>query len=121
LKLVRRNEERHIVLTSRSSGLTMRKMSAQEIKDRYGAFVEAARREPVIHTSHGRPMLVTISIDSARRIPQLRDALEEVALAVDRKERLARLLALGGAGEKIVGVQSVQSLARRSHDFRGHE
>jgi len=47
----------------------MKSMSSKEIKDRYGAFAEAARREPVVHTSHGRPTLVTISIDRARSLP----------------------------------------------------
>lgn len=54
----------------------MRTMSSKQIKDRYGEFVEAARREPILHTSHGRPVLVTLSIDRAREIPQLREMLE---------------------------------------------
>lgn len=99
----------------------MQKMSAKEIKDRYGLFVEAARREPVVHTNHGRPTLVTISIDRALSIPQLRSEIENLALADDRKERAARLLALAGAGVKLVGEQSAQSLAQRSEQFRGHE
>ena len=101
--------------------MTMKTMSAKEIKDRYGVFAEAARREPVVHTNHGRPTLVTISIDRARSIPQLRTDLEGVAQSDDRKDRVARLLALGGAGVKIVGEQSAESLARRSHEFRGNE
>jgi hypothetical protein len=96
-------------------------MSAKEIRDHYGAFVEAARREPVVHTNHGRPTLVTISIDRARTIPQLRADLENASERDDRKDRFARLLALGGSGVKAAGAPSATSLAHRSRDFRGNE
>jgi hypothetical protein len=96
----------------------MKSMSSKEIKDRYGVFAEAARRETVVHTSHGRPTLVTISIDRARTIPGLKEELGGIAEA-DRKEQLARILALGGIGERIVGKQSVNRLRARSRFFRG--
>lgn len=99
----------------------MKTMSAKEIKDRYGLFVEAARREPVIHTNHGRATLVTISIDRARSIPQLRAELDSAALGDDKRVRLTRLIALGGAGVKLVGEQTAESLIQRSGAFRGHE
>ena len=95
-------------------------MSSKEIKDRYGAFVEAARREPVVHTSHGRPTLVTISIDRALRLPGLREELAAPA-DLDRQERLARLLELGGVGVGLVGEQAPERLAARSRAFRGDE
>ena len=101
--------------------MSVKTMSAKEIKDRYGVFAETARREPVVHTNHGRPTLVTISIDRARCIPQLRSVLEGAGLGDDRKDRVARLLALGGAGVKTVGKQSAESIARRSREFRGNE
>lgn len=99
----------------------MKTMSSKEIKDRYGAFAEAARREPVVHTSHGRPTLVTISIDRARSIPQLRGDIEGLAQGDDRQARMARLLALAGAGVKAVGAQPEDDLARRNQEFRGDE
>ncbi len=98
----------------------MKVMSSREIKDRYGAFSETARRESVVHTSHGRPTLVTISIDRARSIPELRDELPGSA-APDRASRLARLLGMGGSGVGIVGVQSAEVIARRIDAFRGNE
>lgn len=98
----------------------MKTMSAKEIKDRYGVFTETARREPVVHTNHGRPTLVTISIDRARSIPQLRDDLEVVA-ATDKKDRILRLLALGGSGVRSQNPQSAEELATRSREFRGNE
>jgi hypothetical protein len=55
----------------------MKTMTSKEIKDHYGAFTEAVRREPVVHTSHGRPTLVSISIDLARSIPELQTELGE--------------------------------------------
>jgi len=98
----------------------MKSMSSKEIKDRYGVFVEAARREPVVHTSHGRATLVTISIDRARSLPGLREELAAPA-DVDRQERLARLLDMGGVGVGLVGEQTPEQLATRSRAFRGDD
>jgi hypothetical protein len=96
----------------------MKSMSSKEIKDRYGAFTEAARRETVVHTSHGRPTLLTNSIDRARAIPELREELGGTG-GTDRKEQLARILAMAGVGESIVGKQSASRLRARSRFFRG--
>jgi hypothetical protein len=95
-------------------------MSSKAIKDHYGEFVEAARREPVIHTNHGRQTLVTISIERAREIPELRDALGKDDLET-RQSKLSRLLALAGAGARLVGPISAEELAARSRSFRGNE
>jgi hypothetical protein len=94
--------------------------SSKEIKDRYGAFAEAARRETVVHTSHGRPSLVTISIDRARTLPGLREELG-APTDTDRITRLDRLLRLGGSGARLVGNQSTEDLVSRSQAFRGNE
>lgn len=53
----------------------MRRMSSKQIKDHYGDFIETARREPVIHTNHGRPIAVTIPLETARQIPELKAEL----------------------------------------------
>jgi len=98
----------------------MKSMSSKEIKDRYGAFAEAARREPVVHTSHGRPTLVTISIDRARSLPGLREELAAPADA-ERQKRLARLLEMGGVGVGLVGEQTPAQLAERGRAFRGDD
>jgi hypothetical protein len=98
----------------------MKMMSSKEIKDRYGVFTETARREPVIHTTHGRPTLVTISIDRARNIPELSTELQ-MPVSADKREMLARFLALGGIGVKLIGEQSVEELDRRSREFRGND
>lgn len=95
-------------------------MSSKEIKDRYGAFAEAARREPVVHTSHGRRTLVTISIDRALAIPELRGILEPAG-GDGKALRLQRLLALAGVGVGIVGPQSPEALEQRAKAFRGNE
>lgn len=70
----------------------MKTMSSKEIKDRYGLFAETARRESVLHTSHGRPTLVTISIERAKAIPELR---AELSGEEGRKKTNALLDALG--------------------------
>jgi len=98
----------------------MKSMSSKQIKDNYGAFVEAARREPVVHTSHGRPTLVTISIDRARTLPGLREELQP-SEAMKREDAIARFLAYGGSGVELVGEQSVEELRARSRFFRGTE
>ena len=97
----------------------MKVMSSKEIKDSYGAFTEAARREPVVHTSHGRPTLVTISIDRAKTIPELSKELHLQGSA-DRQEKLARFLEFGGIGVKLAGEVSVEELLTRSAKFRGN-
>lgn len=98
----------------------MKTMSSKEIKDRYGAFAETARRELVVHTSHGRPTLVTMSIDRARSIPQLQGDLPAEP-SIDRKQKFARLMAMAGIGVKLVGEQSRESLEKRSREFRGND
>jgi hypothetical protein len=89
----------------------MKPRSSKEIKDRYGAFAETARREP-------RPTLVTISIDRARSLPGLRGELDGPVVA-DRQERLARLLEMGGVGVGLVCEQTRAQLAARGRAFRG--
>lgn len=98
----------------------MKMMSSKEIKDRYGEFTETARREPVVHTTHGRPTLVTISIDRARDIPELSREIAAPA-SVDKQERLARFLSFAGIGVKLVGQQSAEELKARSDKFRGND
>ena len=95
-------------------------MSSKAIKDHYGAFADAARRGPVVHTSHGRPTLVTISIDKALEIPELRDAISGTGPS-DRQDRMSRLLALGGAGAQLIGPISSEALTARSRHFRGND
>jgi hypothetical protein len=98
----------------------MKSMSSKEIKDHYGAFAEAARREPVVHTSHGRPTLVTISVERARKLPGLREELRG-ATDGDRDQLLKRLMSFAGLGERLVGEQSPEDLAARSRAFRGND
>jgi hypothetical protein len=98
----------------------MKSMSSKEIKNRYGAFAEAARRETIVHTSHGRPTLVTISIDRARKLPGLREELGGPS-AAESSPRLDRLLRLGGSGAVFAGSPSPEDLAARSRAFRGSE
>jgi hypothetical protein len=98
----------------------MKVMSSKEIKEKYGLFTEAARREPVVHTVHGRSTLVTISIDRARRIPELRNELGFPSDA-EKNERLARFLALGGSGVRSDAPQTTEDLAGRSRFFRGDD
>src|SRR5260370_38267905 len=98
----------------------MKSMSSKEIKDRYGAFAEAARRETIVHASRGRPTLVTISIDRGRKLPGLREELGGPS-ATESRARLDRLLRLGGSGTGLAGNPSPAELTARSRAFRGNE
>jgi hypothetical protein len=98
----------------------MKSMTSKEIKDHYGAFTEAVRREPVVHTSHGRPTLVSISIDLARSIPQLQGDLP-AQKSEDKKIRMAKFLTMAGIGVKLVGEQSIEAMEKRSREFRGND
>ena len=98
----------------------MKVMSAKEIKDHYGEFSEMARRETVVHTSHGRPVLVTISVDRAKSIPELRKEISSVA-NIDKMEMLARLNSYSAIGVALVGNQSAEDLKQRSREFRGND
>ena len=98
----------------------MKQMTSKEIKDRYGEFSETARRETVVHTSHGRPTLVTVSIDRAKTIPELNREISAAAL-VDKTEMLSRLRSFAGIGVALVGSQSAEDLDKRSLQFRGND
>ena len=45
--------------------MAMKAMSARDAKNRFGEFLDAARREPVVVTKNGRPvaMWVTYKVD----------------------------------------------------------
>jgi hypothetical protein len=98
----------------------MKQMTSKEIKDRYGEFSETARRETVVHTSHGRPTLVTVSIDRARSIPELNREISGPT-SIDKTEMLARLRGFAGIGVTLVGSQSAEELDQRSRQFRGND
>ena len=45
--------------------MAMKVMSAREAKNRFGEFLDAARREPVVVTKNDRPVAIMISIEDA--------------------------------------------------------
>ena len=46
----------------------MRLMSSKNIKDHYGEFVNTARQQRVIHTSHDRTVLVSLAFEKFARV-----------------------------------------------------
>ena len=46
-------------------GMTMKTMTARDAKNRFGEFLDAARREPVVVTKNDRPVGIMISIEDA--------------------------------------------------------
>ena len=63
----------------------MKSVSALEAKDRFGRFLDAARRGPVTVTKNGRPVAVLLSVEDYARIrgAARRRLLATVAAAQD--------------------------------------
>ena len=90
-------------------------MSSKEIKDHYGDFVETARREPVIHTSHGRPTLLTLSIEDARRIPELRAKIQHIGESRTRRS-LLDYLGKGRRWSRFKSDEDIKAFIRKERD-----
>lgn len=92
----------------------MKTMSSKDIKDHYGDFVEAARREPVVHTNHGRPTLVTISFERAQSIPEL-----SADISPAKTEKCGNvLLEAMGKGTKLSAFKSTAEVDKFVRDMR---
>ena len=64
----------------------MRTMAAREAKDKFGALLDAARREPVTIARNGRPVVVVLSIEDYEQLEALEDACwAERAAAAERE------------------------------------
>ena len=89
-------------------------MPSKKIKEHYGEFNEVARRNTVIHTNHGRPTLVTVSIDRAREMQDLKADLAEV----DMNQRKGALTSLIGAGEQYSRFRSDNEIVASIRNLR---
>jgi prevent-host-death family protein len=47
--------------------ITVQSMSALQAKNKFGQLIEAAQREPITITTHGRPTVVVMSIEDYER------------------------------------------------------
>jgi len=63
-----------VPLTANYGSMNMKTMSAVDAKMRFGQFVDAAQREPVVVTQKGRPVGVFFSIDDIQNTIWGRDA-----------------------------------------------
>ena len=52
-----------VIITSNCGKMNMKTMSAVDAKTRFGQFIDAAQREPVVVTKKDRPVGVFFSID----------------------------------------------------------
>ncbi len=52
-------------ISTAEKNMAMKVMSAREAKNRFGEFLDAARREPVVVTKNDRPVAIMISIEDA--------------------------------------------------------
>ncbi|MGH6899398.1 MAG: type II toxin-antitoxin system Phd/YefM family antitoxin [Geminicoccaceae bacterium] len=66
----------------------MRTMAAKEAKDKFGALLDAARREPVTIARKGRPVVVVLSIEDYERLEALEDAYWAERAAAAEQEGL---------------------------------
>jgi prevent-host-death family protein len=68
----------------------MVKVTAAEFQKHFGRYKDAAQREPVIVTSHGRESLVVLSVEDYRRLEALdtRRAYHPAELPDDLKDAL---------------------------------
>lgn len=67
----------------------MRRMAALDAKNRFGALLDAAQREPVTIEKHGRPVAVVLSIEDynehdAWKLDRLRAELRKGLKDLDR-------------------------------------
>jgi prevent-host-death family protein len=73
----------------------MKTLPAREAKNQLGAAIDAAQREAVIITKHGRPAAALVSIEELAQIPRYRAA--EEASDDDPENRLKRVMQWYGA------------------------
>ena len=52
----------------------MRTIPASEMKQRFGACIEAAQAEPILVERSGRPSVVVVSVAEYRRLQRIEDA-----------------------------------------------
>jgi prevent-host-death family protein len=86
----------------------MKVMSSKDIKNHYGEFVETARRERVTHTHHGRPILVTMSIEEAKALDALKETAELSGLGEPPKRN--KLIELAGKWRHLERFKSDQDI-----------
>jgi prevent-host-death family protein len=55
-------------------GLSMRTIPASEMKQRFGACIEAAQAEPILVERSGRPSVVVVSVAEYRRLQRIEEA-----------------------------------------------
>lgn len=53
------------IITTYPEGMTLKTMTARDAKNRFGEFLDSARREPVVVTRNDRPVAIMISIEDA--------------------------------------------------------
>lgn len=103
-------------LATYPEGMTLKIMTARDAKNRFGEFLDAARREPVVVTRNERPVGIMISIEDAADtlIPEMfmeKEPGYEEWLAAKVGATLARVDA--GATPLIPHAEAVASLRSR--------
>ena len=87
------------------SGRPMRSMTALEAKNRFGELLDAAQREPVTITKHGRPVAFVVSAEDYKEL----ESLKLTQLRSEIQKGLADL----EAGRVIDGKSALRALRKR--------
>ena len=87
----------------------MKTMSSKDIKNHYGQFVETARRERVEHTHHGRRILVTMPVEEADALDEIRNAAKRQSTAIQPRKP-NKLIELAGKWRHLGRFESGQDV-----------
>jgi prevent-host-death family protein len=78
----------------------VKRIPARDAKNQLGEHIEAAQREAVIITKHGRPAAGLVSIDELAQIPRYRDVAksrDEISDKTELQTRRERIMRWYGA------------------------
>jgi prevent-host-death family protein len=95
----------------------MKIMTSTEIKNHFGDFVEAARREPVVMTQHGRRVFMAMPIEEAEELRALRESPTEPKLPAKPMKRNL-LFELAGKGRQHSIYKSAEDIDRAIRQMR---
>ena len=92
----------------------MQVMPSKMIKDRYGEFVEIARKQGVVHTSHGRTTLVSLSFERfeelAKAVSEIKPEYSMELEALKHKKKAKTILDFAGVGAPHSEFQSKEEV-----------
>ena len=90
----------------------MRLMSSKNIKDHYGEFVNTTCQQGVIHTSHGRTVLVSLAFgefeDIANSLADIKPKYKTALESLKNQGKGKSILGFAGAGKTHSSFKNLQ-------------